>query len=281
MPVQDEINHAVFFFHSDEDAFPRFRQRDAQRGGLLLSALLTDQKIREQLISLNPVLLSGELAAGFGHDVFNKITALELEARNLIDIGDDGQKRAQRILDTIMNLKGTVQAFQQLLQRKELTEPINVHDVLEQSIQLILPLARKERTTITQKLANEHLMTLGNRIFLQQVFINIMLNAIQQMALKAERLGWKGKRVLEIASVKINNQVQIRFQDNGPGIHKQSLIRLFTPGFSTRGGSGLGLYIAQGFIKKLGGRVVIEKTFVPLGTTFMVELPGMNRENDE
>jgi signal transduction histidine kinase len=100
-----------------------------------------------------------------------------------------------------------------------------------------------------------------------------MLNAIQQMMLKTKQLEWEGERILEIIATTKENRVQIRFRDNGPGIHKEHLGKLFTPGFSTRGGSGLGLYIARSFVQALKGDLVVEETFVPLGTTFLVELP--------
>ena len=271
--VFDEVHNAVFFFHADENAFSRYRLRDARAGALLLATLLTDQHIREHLRLLNPMLLSGELAAGFGHDVFNKITALELEARNVIDMGIADKTRSQRILDLVIDLKGTVQAFQQLLRKKEQVEPININGLVERALQLIRSAARKENTSIVLKLASKLPSITGNAIFLQQVFLNIMLNAIQQMALKAEKYEWDGKRTLEISSSLTDNHIQVRFKDNGPGIHKEHLGRLFALGFSTRGGSGLGLYIALSFIQALGGRMIVEETLVPLGTTFLVELP--------
>jgi signal transduction histidine kinase/predicted RNA-binding protein with RPS1 domain/DNA-binding response OmpR family regulator len=277
--VFSEIHHALFFFHSGEDAFNKYHLRDAQTGALLLSSLLTDQYIREQVRLLSPMLLSGELSAGFGHDVFNKITALELEASNLVDMGDADKARSRRILDLVLDLKGTVQAFQQLLQKTGEVEIISDQELLERTLRLIRPVARKERVSIALKLAPELSPIVGKVIFFQQVFFNIMLNAIQQMALKAEKFHWNGKRTLEISSIERHNCIQVRFKDNGPGIHKEHLGKLFTPGFSTRGGSGLGLYIAQSFIQAMGGSVTVEETLVPLGTTFLVELPLVKQES--
>jgi signal transduction histidine kinase len=271
--VFNEVNHAAFFFHAEENAFSRYRLRDARAGSLLLSAVLVNQLIRKQMGSLNPMLMSGELAASFGHDVFNKITALELEALNMIDMDADNRSRSQRILDLVLDLKGTVQAFQELLKKKEQIEAINVNEVVERALPLLRSFARRENTSIVLKLAPKPPTIVGNAIFLQQTFLNIMLNAIQQMALKAEKYGWDGKRTLEISSSVEDAWLQVRFKDNGPGIHREHLDRLFAPGFSTRSGSGLGLYIALNFIQALGGRLVVEETIVPLGTTFLVKLP--------
>jgi signal transduction histidine kinase len=90
---------------------------------------------------------------------------------------------------------------------------------------------------------------------IQQAFLNLMLNAVQQMALKAEKWKWNGQRILEISTnfEPERGMVQIRFSDTGPGIHYGHWEKIFTPGFSTRGGSGLGLFIARNFLHSLGG----------------------------
>jgi hypothetical protein len=276
--VFSEIHHALFFFHSSEDAFNKNHLKDAQTGALLVSSLLTDKFIREQVRLLNPILLSGELSAGFGHDVYNKITALEFEASNLVDMGNSDKARPQRILDLVLDLKGTVQAFQELLQNTGQVKLVPINELVERALRLIRPVARKERGNIVLDLAPNLPLTMGNVIFLQQIFLNLMLNAIQQMALKAGKFNWNGKRTLEISTLLKENCIQVRFRDNGPGIHKEHLGKLFTPGFSTRGGSGLGLYIAHSFIQALGGRIIVEDTLIPLGTTFLVELPLIQQE---
>ena len=181
-------------------------------------------------------------------------------------------------MSLIIDLKNTAQAFQQLLKKEERTERIEVNDLMLRCIQLLSPIGGKKKLNLITKLAPELPPFHGKSIFLQQAVINIMLNAIQQMAIKTEKYGWKGKHVLEISTVLNNDLIQIRFEDNGPGIHKQHLGRLFTSGFSTRGGSGLGLYIAHGFVRKLGGSLSVEKTFVLLGTSFLLEFSIANQE---
>jgi two-component system sensor histidine kinase FlrB len=72
--------------------------------------------------------------------------------------------------------------------------------------------------------------------------------------------------------------VQARFSDTGPGIHRQLWEKIFALGFTTRaGGSGLGLYIARSLMGSMGGRIVLEESLVPLGTTFLVELPAAEK----
>jgi signal transduction histidine kinase len=277
--VQGEVHHAAFFFHSNTDAFSYSHLRDVQGGALLLSAILTEESIQARLRLLNPILLSGQLAASFGHDVFNKLTALELESRNLADGYDlDSRTSSRKLLELVLDLKDTAQAFQQMLSTKEQMETVDTNFVIQQALTLLRDFARMERAHVILKLEPNLPPILGNNILLQQAFLNIMLNAIQQMTQKAEKLGWTGKRIVEIRSLFKDDFLQIRLKDNGPGIHKESLHKIFLPGFSTRGGSGLGLYIARSFIQMLGGTLRVEETFIPLGTIFLVELPAAKLE---
>jgi signal transduction histidine kinase len=272
--VQGEVHHAAFFFHADMDAFPNSRLHEAQAGILLLSAILTEENIGRRLRSLHPMLLSGELAASFGHDVFNKITALELETRYLVESSDTRDRmHSKNLLELVLDLKNLAQAFQHMLRTQEHMETVDVSSVLQRNKLLLRDLARKERVQIVFKLTSAPCSIVGNSILLQQAFLNIMLNAIQQMAHKAKKLGWVSKRTLEITTLLNDGNLQVRFKDNGPGIHKVSLRKIFIPGFSTRGGSGLGLYIARSFIQMLCGTLRVEETYIPLGTTFLVELP--------
>jgi signal transduction histidine kinase/predicted RNA-binding protein with RPS1 domain/DNA-binding response OmpR family regulator len=281
VPVQahGEIHHAAFFFHKDKQAFSRYHLRDAQVGSLLLSAILTEQHIQEYTRSLNPMLLSGELAASFSHDVFNKITALELGVRNLIDSEETNDRIvSERLLGVVLDLKNVVQAFQQILRVKEQTEALDINKVIERAVLLLRDITRKERIKIILELGTNLSPVTGDSTLLQQVFINIMINAIQQMTLKAEKYDHYRQRILEIRSSQNNETIKIRFKDNGPGIHRQYLDNIFTPGFSTRNGSGLGLYIAQSFINSMGGLLAVEDTVVPLGTTFLIDLPTTREE---
>ncbi len=280
--VNDEIQHAAFFFHHKPDAFSRYRLRDAQAGSLTLASLLTREMLEKQLQSLNPMLLSGELARGFGHDVFNKITALDLEARLFIGQSTfaQAQATAHHMLDLILDLKATVQAFQQLLQTDETKESFDVNQVVDSAVDLLRPIAHKERTKVEVNLAEKLPPVRGNHIILQQVILNIMLNSVQQMSLKAQKYQWRSQRVLRITTSLMTkvHRIRIRFVDNGPGIHQAHLKKIFSPGFSTRGGSGLGLYIARGFMQSLGGILRVQETHVPLGTTFVVEVPFIIQE---
>jgi CheY-like chemotaxis protein len=104
---------------------------------------------------------------------------------------------------------------------------------------------------------------------LQQVFLNIIINAETEMRLA------HAKGELIIKTEQADNTIRISFKDDGPGITKENLLRIFEPFFTTRGagqGTGLGLSVCHGIITEHGGRIYAESE-PGEGATFFVELP--------
>ena len=178
--------------------------------------------------------------------MFNKITGLELQVRTLFSAPGkppDVQPTLSSVLDLTLDLKKLIEAFQQLLSTKEEQAAFDVNAALQRAEMLLRSTVRKERARIVMKLAPDLPPIAGKSVALQQVFLNLMLNAVQQMALKAEQFKWNGRRILEASTStdRDKSSIQVRFTDTGPGIHRQLWEKIFTPGFSMRGGSGLGL----------------------------------------
>jgi signal transduction histidine kinase len=104
---------------------------------------------------------------------------------------------------------------------------------------------------------------------MQQVFLNIIVNAESAM------LEAHGKGKLVIATEKVNGVIRVTFADDGPGITKENMKRIFAPFFTTKEvgkGTGLGLSICHGIVTGHGGRIYAESEFGQ-GATFVVELP--------
>jgi len=104
---------------------------------------------------------------------------------------------------------------------------------------------------------------------MQQVFLNLLLNAEQAMVESHNR----GK--LSVVTRRINNHVKISISDDGPGIPKEHLGKIFDPFFTTKEvgkGTGLGLSICYGIINNHGGKIYAQSQSEK-GTTFIIELP--------
>jgi len=112
-------------------------------------------------------------------------------------------------------------------------------------------------------------MTIVDPGQLQQVFLNLIINAETEMKLA------HGGGKLSIKTKQVDNTIRISFKDNGPGITKENLERIFNPFFTTREvgqGTGLGLNICHGIITEHKGRIWAESRR-SRGATFVVELP--------
>jgi signal transduction histidine kinase len=182
------------------------------------------------------------------------------------------QRMVSSLLATFDDLKDTVESFQTLLHAQG-EQDIDINHVIQRALSLLHPVVCDLRIKIETELRPDLPGVAGSAIRLQQVFLNILLNSIQHMTLKPGR-----SKVLSITTTYQEDSkdypLKIRLSDTGPGIHQRLREKVFDLGFTTRpGGTGQGLYIARSVVESLGGRISIERSVVPMGTTFLVELP--------
>jgi CheY-like chemotaxis protein len=112
-------------------------------------------------------------------------------------------------------------------------------------------------------------VTIADAGQLQQVFLNLIVNAETEMKLA------RGSGRLSIKTEQIDNNIRVSFKDDGPGIAEENLERIFNPFFTTRQvgqGTGLGLSVCYGIVSEHGGRIYAESK-LGKGATFIVELP--------
>ncbi len=288
-----QVQHALFLFHQEPGVFSRYRLRDARAMATLFAVILESQSLDERIQSMGRIFLSGQLAAGFGHEVYNKLSGLELQFRNVhsdfqrlgrqhpsvTDTFDfrEVQRALDKAVETALDLKRTVMDFRRLMETRK-DKAVDVNQAVRQAKALVWPLARRAKVDIRLFLDQSLPSAMGSNIGLQQVFLNLMLNAVQHMGRKLH-----DRRVLEVTTAYDDKDdrgpVKIRFSDTGSGIHRQLWDKIFALGFTTKPrGSGLGLYIARSLVESMGGRIFVEESLVPLGTTFLVELPAAENE---
>jgi len=300
VPVESQGGacYALFLFHRAPEVFSRYRLRDALASAALMTAAIDRDEVSQHLRSQQRLLLLGQLAAGFGHEVYNQVSGIELRLRNLQTdcnalttradssrVADDLDLRdlCRNLDDTLVaatDLNKTVGLFQQLTRPRPETT-LSVNRVVEQAATLLGPTAYRNKVEIQTDLATELPSPVGDATQLQQVVLNLMLNAIQQMALKSQA-GGALKLMTRLAHGDGQQWIEIRVQDEGPGIHKQLWEQIFSLGYSTRpGGTGLGLFVARSLTESLGGQLTVEQSVIPIGTTFLIELPVTTREKED
>ena len=217
----------------------------------------------------------GELATGIAHEVSQPLAAMITNARAAIRRLDDSCEAeevrgvlqdivadGQRASGVITRIRGLVKHTPMRLMR------LDLNDVIEDVVGLSRPMLRQHHIRLDVNRRRDLPPVTGDRIQLQQVLLNLVINATDAMRVVTDRA-----RVLEIQTAQRDGYVSIRVHDSGPGLPEASVQRIFTPFFSTKPeGMGVGLTISRSIVEAHGGRLDLARNASD-GATFEVELP--------
>jgi two-component system sensor histidine kinase PilS (NtrC family) len=211
----------------------------------------------------------GELSASIAHELRNPLASLKGSVEMLRE-KQVSEEHADRLMDIALSemdrLNGIITDFLLYARPQELNKiTFDVHQSLREIITLLQSSdTEKKRIAISSRLEGSEFIT-GDAKQLRQVFWNLCLNAI-------EAGGENGS--LDIHTEKNNGSVGIVFKDNGYGIEKNEIEKIFYPFFTTKDkGTGLGLSTAQKIVEEHGGKIVASSAGTDKGTTFKVVLP--------
>lgn len=236
-----------------------------------------EQKLREtqlQLLQSEKLRSLGEMAAGVAHEINNPLGGILLYASLLLeDLDPEDPKRrdVERIVQEVTRCKEIVKSLLEFARKSSPDkEPLDVNKALNEGLLFLENQATFHNIRIQKELAPGLPLVLGNLGQLKQVFMNIILNAVDAM---------HGEGTLTIRTYPSDDrsEVVISFTDTGVGIPKEVLPRIFDPFFTTKEvgkGTGLGLSVSYGIVREHGGRIEVESE-VGKGSTFKVVLPAL------
>lgn len=224
------------------------------------------------LVESHKLRAVGTLVAGVAHELNNPLNNTMLTASLLHEDYhdlDEGEK-LDMIRDIIMETERSQKIVRNLLDFARENEihvmPLNLDELLKGAIRLVANQVKLAKISLTTDFAEALPPIHGDAQMLQQVFINLILNAV-------DALPEKGKIHISTAKSKEENYVVVEVKDNGPGIPEHVLSRIFEPFFTTKAkGTGIGLSMSRGIIRKLGGYIKV-KSAMGEGATFSVFLP--------
>ncbi|MDQ7976965.1 PAS domain-containing protein [Paraburkholderia sp. SARCC-3016] len=213
-----------------------------------------------ELAHVTRVTTLGELSASIAHEVSQPIAAIMTN-------GDAGMRWLERdepelneVREALSNMLrdarragGIVQRIRALAKKSAPNRvPFDLNALLEESAVLVQREIGVHAIDLRLQLAQGALTIVGDRVQLQQVVINLMMNAIQAMASTVNR----PRRLAVCSSCTQENQVRVDVEDSGPGIAEADLQRLFQPFFTTRAdGMGMGLSICRSIVESHGGKI--------------------------
>ncbi len=214
----------------------------------------------------------GEMASGIAHEINNPLTGVIGYAQLLLqeNLPDKIRKDLETINDGAQRVANVIQrllAFAR--QYKPQRTYVSINDVIATTLDLRGYHLETSNIKVNAQLAPDLPVTIADAGQLQQVFLNLIVNAETEMNLV------RGSGKLSIKTQRIENNIRISFKDDGPGIAEENLERIFNPFFTTRQvgqGTGLGLSVCYGIVSEHGGRIYAESK-PGKGATFIVELP--------
>ncbi len=231
-----------------------------------------ERQLHQELDLASRLACVGELASGVAHEINNPLTAVLGFSQMLA--GRDVPEEMKEKLEIISgNAQRVAKIVRNLLSFARQHKAGRTYADINSLISGIIDIRAYEMTIhnikATTSLAPDLPWTMADVGQLQQVFINIILNA-EQATMRAHNEG-----NLVIKTEQKNNCIRISFKDDGPGIARENLDKIFDPFFTTKAvgeGTGLGLSVSYGIIKEHKGKIYA-RSKLGKGATFIIELP--------
>ncbi|MFN3477254.1 MAG: PAS domain-containing protein [Candidatus Methylomirabilales bacterium] len=239
---------------------------------------LTEKRQLElQLIQSAKMAALGEMAGGIAHEIRNPLAITSSAAQILLRKGGDPKLRkecAEKIWAAATRAATIIESLLKFARPFGVGfEPLDVNSLLEETLSLIGNQIALQGIKVERRFDPHLPKTKGNRNQLQQVFMNIILNAYRAMA-------DGGHLTISTKPLDHTRFLEISFQDTGCGIPEEHLPRIFDPFFTTMPvgeGTGLGLSIAYSIVKHHQGSIRVESQ-VGKGSTFAISLPALPPE---
>jgi two-component system NtrC family sensor kinase len=232
-------------------------------------------KLEKQLLRSEKLSSLGKLSAGIAHEINQPLTGVLTFAHLLAKKfrnDEPTRKDLEIIVRETTRIRGIVQgildfAREMPMQRK----PQKIEEVLEQTLEIIVHQQRFFGITLIKEYGDGIPGVVVDSNLMEQVFMNIILNALDAM---------HGSGVLTIRTRRLDEFVEIEFQDTGSGMPEVMLDKIFDPFFTTKDstegmGMGLGLAVSYGIVKNHNGDIMVSSK-EGIGTTFTIKLPIEN-----
>ncbi|MCY3415064.1 MAG: response regulator [Candidatus Heimdallarchaeota archaeon] len=229
----------------------------------------TDLRILEQSIyDTQRVESLGRLTGGIAHDINNLLASISGYCEIILEDNDCKTANLQyieKILSVAQRGKQLIEKLMGLSRRgKHVIQPVLIPDIIQEAVEILQPNLKTFNVNFTKE---GSCSIDGDPTQILQVFINLIINAIEAMGNEGE---------LIIRYLCKNKEIKIEIEDTGPGIKKEIADLVFQPFFTTKHdkkklGTGLGLSTVAGIVKNHNGRVTFESEGE--GTTFILTFP--------
>lgn len=237
------------------------------------------ERLREELTHASRVTLLGEFTASIAHEINQPLAAILSNAdaaELLLNAASPSLEEVRRILADIqrdsVRASEVIGRLRSLLRKGEMDcRPVHLAEIVRETVSLISGEARRRGINVETELAENLPPVYGNRIHLQQVLINLLVNGMEAISETA------GAGKILIRTIQDGQDVLVSVTDSGPGISANGISQVFDHFFSTKHeGMGMGLTISRTLVECQGGRIWAENADGG-GATFRFSLPAHER----
>ena len=233
------------------------------------------KKINAQLFRSEKLASLGKLAAGVAHEINNPLTGILTNSSLLLEDLDENDPRRDDVQVMVNETIRCREIVKRLLDFARQTKPqkrlASIGALIENIVLLVRNQASFRNIAIEKDLDADIPEVLVDPDQIQQVFVNIILNA-------AEAMTKGGSLKIHSSRAPDGRSIIVRIADTGPGISEEVRERIFDPFYTTKEhGTGLGLSISYGIIEQHGGTISVEST-IGKGSTFTIQIPILTSE---
>jgi len=231
----------------------------------------------------------GELAAGIAHEINQPLHSIAFSIDNMmLAINEDDadkdylQKKIKNIFADVDRMKHIIDHVRIFSRRQSEDEkkPFNINTSITNAVNMIKEQYQNHRINLALDLAENLPDISGNLYRFEQVVLILLSNGKDAIEAKANFADGEYQKQLTLKTFQKNETISMKFEDNGSGIPKEILDKIFNPFFTTKNpgqGTGLGLSIAIGIIEKMGGKIKV-KSEVGIGTKVIISLGSRAQE---
>ncbi|MGB6340528.1 MAG: cache domain-containing protein [Candidatus Aminicenantaceae bacterium] len=230
------------------------------------------REAQAHLIQSEKLASLGKLAAGVAHEINNPLGGILIYSHLLLEDLDESSPyygNLEKIVKETTRCKDIVKGLLEFARPKEPeATSTNVNELLDKSLSLVGSQSLFQNIQVKKHYSTDLPLIVADSSQLQQVFMNIILNA-------ADAMNGNGRLTLRTYLDSSGKDLIIDFEDTGPGIREEDKKKIFDPFFTTKEvgqGTGLGLSISYSIIRKHQGTIDVQSTFGE-GATFTIKLP--------
>ncbi|HSN13865.1 MAG TPA: ATP-binding protein, partial [Anaeromyxobacteraceae bacterium] len=259
---------------ADGDLSPRLHvERDDELGRLAQHFNQMTRVLRERAAEQGRFAAAGALLADVAHEVNNPLMAIGALAESRLQdktLPDDLREEIDQILRQSRRAGKLLSGLLRFVRPTDGRQTaIVVHDVVRGALDLVNHQLVANQIELDVQLAREQASVMGDPARMEQVFVNLLSNAIDAMR------GETTHRRLGVSSVVRGGRIGVSVVDTGPGVSPELADQVFRPFVSTKGksGTGLGLYISRQIVREMGGDLVLAPQGPSEGARFVATFP--------